>query len=324
MLKILKLLLTPVVIFIYWMSLPVIAATCSGNEYKVSVTIGQLNPATDGAVGTSLGSQRISIPTLNYGCGVNVQSTISATYTRPVASQTPISGVYNTEIPGLGVKILWPIKRNVLFPTIYNCFSACAEAADELVVEFIQTGKISAGIIPSGKIADVVLKAVNEASNSITLLTLSLANDISIVSRACMIANPEINVDLGTYSLTDFTGTSKQGDKIPFTINISCPQSSSVKIAFQAADQQPVGSASGVIANTIPVSSGGAKGIGTKMLASNGIIAQGVTGGLSSAYSINAGATESLKYNAQLFVSDRANISAGSVSGRVYFNLTIQ
>lgn len=324
MLKILKLLLTPVIISIYWISLPTIAATCSGDGHTKLVTIGQLNPATNGVVGAIIGSQRVSIPTLSYNCGVNVQSTLFATYTRPVAGQTPISGVYKTEIPGLGIKILWPVKRSIHFPTTYNCFSICTEPTDEMLIEFIQTGTINAGIIPSGKIAEVVLKAANEDSNSITLLTISLASEINIVSRACMVGNPEINVDLGTYSVSDFQNTSKQGDKIPFAINITCPQSSSVKIAFQVADQQPVGSVTGVIANTIPASSGGAKGISTKMLASNGIQAQGVTGSLSSAYSIRAGATESLKYNAQLFVTDRANITSGNVAGRVYFNLTIQ
>lgn len=324
MLKIFKILLTTIAISISFISVPVIAAACSGNVHTAFVTIGQLSPATNGVSGTVIGSQRISIPALNYSCGSNVLNNLTATYTRPTSGQSSINSVYTTEIPGLGIRIIWPVKRGVAFPTSYTCLGNCTEFADELLVEFIQIGRISAGTIPSGKIADVVLRAANETSNAATLLTISLATDIQVVAKACMVVNPEISVDLGTYSLSDFQGTSKQGDKIPFSILINCPQNSSVKIAFQAADQQPVGSATGFVANTTPVSSGGAKGIGTKMLASNGLIAQGVTGGLSSAFPINAGATETLKYNAQLFVNDRANITSGNVSGRVYFNLTIQ
>ncbi|EOA2962396.1 fimbrial protein [Yersinia proxima] len=324
MLKILKIILIPVVISISLMSVPAIAASCSGPEHQAFVSIGQLNPATDGVSGTIIGSQRISIPELNYNCGQNVLNSYTANYTRPTAGQSSIRDVYTTEIPGLGIKIIWPVTRATAFPLSYNCSNNCTESADELLIEFIQIGRISAGTIPSGKIADVVLKAVNETSNTVTLLTISLATDINIVSKACMVENPEISVDLGSYSISDFQGTSKQGDKIPFNIYIKCPQNSSVKIAFQVADQQPVGSATGFIANTIPASSGGAKGIGTKMLSANGITAQGVTGGLSNAYSIDAGTTEILKYNAQMFITDRANITSGNVAGRVYFNLTIQ
>ncbi|EPE4835419.1 fimbrial protein [Yersinia enterocolitica] len=324
MLKIFKILLTTIVISISLISVPVIAATCSGNAHTAFVTIGQLTPATNGVSGTVIGSQRISIPALNYSCGSNVLNSLTATYTRPTSGQSSINSVYTTEIPGVGIRIIWPVKRGVAFPTSYTCLANCTESADELLVEFIQTGRISAGTIPSGKIADVVLKAANETSNAATLLTISLATDIQVVAKACMVANPEISVDLGSYSLSDFQGTSKQGDKIPFSIHIQCPQDSSVRIAFQAAAQQPVGSTLGFVANTIPVSSGGANGIGTRLLAKNGITGQGVTGSLSTAFPVYAGVTEKRDYKAQLFVNERSIITAGNVSGRVYFNLTIQ
>ncbi len=324
MLKIFKILLTTIVISISLISVPVIAATCSGNAHTAFVTIGQLTPATNGVSGTVIGSQRISIPALNYSCGSNVLNSLTATYTRPTSGQSSINSVYTTEIPGVGIRIIWPVKRGVAFPTSYTCLANCTESADELLVEFIQTGRISAGTIPSGKIADVVLKAANETSNAATLLTISLATDIQVVAKACMVANPEISVDLGSYSLSDFQGTSKQGDKIPFSIHIQCPQDSSVRIAFQAAAQQPVGSKTGVVANTIPVSSGGANGIGTRLLVSNGMVGQGVTGSLSGAHDVYAGVTKTLDYKAQLYVDERSIITAGNVSGRVYFNLTIQ
>lgn len=309
----------------FFFSFQAISSTCRGNTYAALVTLAELNPATDISVGAVIGSQRISIPTLNYTCGENIRNIYTATFTRAAAGQTVVSDVYSTEIPGIGIRILWPAKRsNSYFPTSYTCLSSCSEASDELVVEFVKTGKINGGTIPSGKIAEVILREATESNNSITLLTISLAMNIQITSKSCMVINPEIDVDLGSYSLSDFQGTTKQGDKIPISIVIHCPQTSSVSIAFQVANQQPIGTATGVITNTISESSGGAKNIGAKMLASNGLMAQGVTGKLSQPVTISAGTMRTFKYKTQLFIINRTNITAGKVAGRVYFNLTIQ
>ncbi|WP_425273837.1 fimbrial protein [Yersinia frederiksenii] len=255
-----------------------------------------------------------------------VKTRLTSTYTRG-NSLSALPDVYSTEIGGVGIRIKWPVSRDAAyFPTIQDCQSPCTINNDSLLIEFIQIGKITAGDIPQGEIAKVVLTAAEETSNSVTLLSIVLTANTSVVVRSCMIANSNLNIDLGSYPLSDFNTGNKHGTQVPFSISVYCPQASSVKIAFTTVEQQPVGSSRGVIRNTIPVENGGAKGIGTRMLTGNGIIAQQVDGTKSSEIIFNVDEHKDLNYFAQIYIvdSDRKNITSGNVAGQVYFNLTIE
>ncbi|MFA3777911.1 fimbrial protein [Yersinia sp. 1652 StPb PI] len=318
--------LTIIALSLGWMSSSVIAATCSGNVATVAMPQLVLNPAENGAIGSVLGSRLIPVNTLNYTCGGGVKTRLTSTYTRG-NSLSALPDVYSTEIGGVGIRIKWPVSRDAAyFPTIQDCQSPCTINNDSLLIEFIQTGKITAGDIPQGEIAKVVLTAAEEASNSLTLLSIVLTANTSVVVRSCMIANSNLNIDLGNYPLSDFNTGNKHGTPIPFSISVYCPQASSVKIAFTTVEQQPVTSSRGVIQNTIPVENGGAKGIGTRMLTGNGINAQQVDGTKSSEIIFNVDEHKDLKYFAQIYIVDpnRKNITSGNVAGQVYFNLTIE
>ncbi|MGE4799833.1 fimbrial protein [Yersinia hibernica] len=315
-----------VILSLGWISSGAIAATCSGNIATASMLPLVLNPAENGGIGTVLGTQLISVNALNYTCGSNIKTRLTSTYTRG-NSLSALPDVYNTEIGGVGIRIKWPVSRATAYlPTIQDCQSPCTINKDDLLIEFVQTGKVIAGDIPLGEIAEVVLTAAEETSNSVKLLSVVLVANTSVVVRSCMIANSNLNIDLGSYPLSDFNTGNKHGNKIPFSISVYCPQESSVKIAFTTVEQQPVGSSRGVIQNTIPVESGGAKGIGTRMLTENGVIPQQVDGTVSSKILVNADEHKDLKYSAQIYIvdTDRKNITSGNISGQVYFNLTIE
>lgn len=326
MLNLLSRLLIIFSLLLTWVSSNVIAASCTGNATTVSMPQLVLNPAENGAVGTILGSHIIPVRALNYTCGTGINTRLTSTFTRG-NSVSALPDVYNTEIGGVGIRIKWPASRmSNYFPTIHTCYSPCTESSDNLIIEFVQTGRIVAGDIPLGEIANVVLTAADETSNSFTLLSVVLSSNTSVVVRSCMITNSDISINLGNYPLSDFKVGNKHGAVVPFSVIVYCPQATSIKIAFTAVEQPLVGLSRGVMQNTIPVASGGAKGIGTRMLASNGIIAQQVNGEKSSEIVINAGENKELKYSAQMYIleSDRANITAGNVAGQVYFNLTIE
>lgn len=280
-----------------------------------------LSPSQKGAAGTVLMSTRIQAPSVGYTCGNGVKSTWRSAYQRSEMSKSAIENVYNTSIPGIGVRIKWPEGRaqNAWVPGAYSCQGSCIESADKILVEFVQTGVASSGSISAGNIVEVSVSPDNDPQNRLVLMTIVLG-EITVNIRSCAIYASTNSVDLGEYLLADIQKTGFQGDKKDFTIMLDCPDPTSAKITFEG--KNAWGMSSGILENT-----GDAKNAYVKLYQKSGqrysekALNTLTDFGSATAFTGVRGVT----YAGEMYFDDstRSNVTSGSVKADIIYTLRI-
>lgn len=280
-----------------------------------------LSPSEKGTVGTVLYSSRIHVSQIGYNCGSGVRSSWISSYSRSEMSKSSLSNVYNTALPGIGIRVKWPENRadNAWVPGSYSCQGSCIEPADYILVEFVQTGNVTGGIISSGGLFTVAVSPDSEPQNTLTLLTVNLGL-VTVNVSSCSIYASTNSIDLGSYSLSDIKKSGFQGDKKDFTITLDCPVSSSAKITFEG--KNAWGMSSGVIEN-----SGDAKNAYIKLYQKNVVRyiekALNTAGNFGSSTAFTGKRT--VTYAGEMYFEDssRENVTAGTVSANIIYTLTI-
>lgn len=304
-------------------SMPVAAANncsiTSGSVMNIAITVPTLRPASNGSSGTVLGAAEIQAPGISYNCGTNIRNTWRSKFTRPeLSTESMVPDVYQTNIPGLGIRLSWPTSRGAYFPTAYPCNGACSERADTVKLEFVQTGTISAGVIPAGQIGVVQVTADTNPGAPLTLMNVTLASAVDIQPKSCAILTTYQNVDLGSYSIADFT-TKKitKGVVKDFELTLDCPVTVPVKIAFTG--EQSIGAAKGVIKNCETTEC--AKSVEVKLMNSMGMGID-VTGDKTKAINVgNVTGKKTLKYKAQIVPVDIPSMTPGKVNTYAIFDI---
>ncbi|AEX50478.1 hypothetical protein GRAQ_03641 [Rahnella aquatilis CIP 78.65 = ATCC 33071] len=299
-------------------SLALAANECTitqGKAINVSVSIPTLRPATKGTSGTVLGRGEVSTPAISYNCGNLIRNTWRSKFTRPESTQQALNNVYNTNIPGLGIRLSWPSSRNMYFPDAAECISSCTEPADKVLLEFVQTGTINSGTIPAGVIGEVNLVADSNPGTPVKIVTISLSTPVDVAPKSCAILTPVQNVELGTYSLADFQNrVVRRGAEIPFTIKLDCPQETSIEFSFSG--DFPVGATKGYIDNCDETSC--ANNVGVRLLSSTSS-AVDTQGKYSTAVKFTGERT--FGYKAQIYPYNYAEMTAGKIDTKVIFNI---
>ncbi|RBQ34700.1 hypothetical protein C2125_09050 [Rahnella aquatilis] len=299
-------------------SLALAANECTitqGKAINVSVNIPTLRPATKGTVGTVLGRGEISTSAISYNCGNLIRNTWRSKFTRPESTQQAMNNVYNTNVPGLGIRLSWPASRNMYFPDAAECISLCTEPADKVVLEFVQTGTISSGTIPAGVIGEVNLVADTNPGTPVKIVTINLGTPVDVAPRSCAVLTPVQNVELGTYSLADFQSrVVRRGAEVSFIIKLDCPQETSVQFGFTG--DFPVGATKGYIDNCEPGEC--ADNVGVRLLSSTGS-AIDTQGKRSTAIKISG--ERSFGYKAQIYPLNVALMTAGKIDTKVVFDV---
>ncbi|PLR36279.1 hypothetical protein CYR55_12000 [Chimaeribacter californicus] len=294
----------------------------SGSVMNIAITIPTLRPASNGTSGTVLGSAEIQAPGISYNCGTNIKNTWRSKFTRPeFSTESIISNVYQTNIPGLGIKLSWPSSRAAYFPSAYPCNGACSERADIVRLEFIQTGTISAGIIPAGQIGVVQVTADTDPGAPLTLMNVILSSAVDIQPKSCAILTTYQNVDLGSYSIADFTSKKiTKGVLTDFELTLDCPVMAPVKIAFTG--EQNIGAGKGIIKNCDTTEC--AKSVEVKLMNSMGSVVD-VTGEKAKATNVgNVTGKKTLKFKAQIVPVDVLEMTPGKVSTYAIFDIYME
>jgi len=293
----------------------------SGSVMNIAISIPTLRPASNGTQGTVLGSAEIQAPGISYNCGTNIRNTWRSKFTRPeFSTESTVPNVYQTNIPGLGIKLSWPTSRAAYFPTAYPCNGACTERADTVKLEFIQTGTIQTGTIPAGEIGKVQVTADTDPGTPLTLMNVILSSAVDVQPKSCAVLTTYQNVDLGSYSIADFTSKKiTKGDVKEFDLTLDCPVTSPVKISFTG--EQNIGAARGVIKNCETTEC--AKSVEVKLMNSAGMGID-VTGDKARATSVgNITGKKTLKFKAQIVPMDTTKMTPGKVSTYAIFEVLI-
>jgi hypothetical protein len=300
-------------------------ATNGGKPLNISIDLPQLRPSSKGVTGTVLASKNISIGGITYTCGNLIRNTWRSSFTRPESVQQAMTNVYNTSIPGLGIRMKWPSSRSMFFPNAAECLSQCTEPADSLLLEFVQTGVISAGTIPAGLIGRVTLLADSSPGTPVDLMTISLSMPVDVQPKACAILTPSQSIDLGAYSVADFNSNKVRSGKIvPFNIVVNCPQTTSMQFKFYG--EHPVGTTKGFINNCGQKDC--AQKIGVKFMndLGSGIDTTGIwtdaTGAAGKSTSITTTTNKTFKYKAQIVPQTTGPaVTPGKISSYLYFDV---
>ena len=291
----------------------------SGSVINIAITIPTLRPASNGTQGTVLGSAEIRAPGISYNCGSNIRNTWRSKYTRPeFSTESTVPNVYQTNIPGLGIRLSWPSSRSAYFPTAYPCNGSCSERADTVKLEFIQTGTIQTGTIPAGEIGKVEVTADTDPGTPLTLMNVVLSSAVDIRPKSCAILTTYQNVDLGSYSVADFASKKiTKGDLKEFDLTLDCPATTPVKIAFTG--EQSIGAAKGAIKNCETTEC--AKSVEVKLMSSMGMVLD-VTGEKAKATNVgNVTGKKTLKFKAQIVPVDTSKMTPGKVSTYAIFDV---
>ncbi|RAU38427.1 type 1 fimbrial protein [Enterobacter sp. RIT418] len=310
------------------------AATCKLDSAPSVLSINDsitLNPASSGTAGTVLWSKTYSVPSLKYSCDASAGSQWFSEYSRAYLT-TAIDDVYATEISGIGIRVKWPSNASGAWlpgdsGTPTSCANGCSINNSTVLVEFVQTGRLSQGenYIPAGELAAANVVPTTDAGERLRIMTINLGTAIKVVTRSCAIYPSSNTIDLGTFSLASFTlDNAFQGDKKPFSITINCPTTEDIGITFSSVSKVPFGAVSGVIG--AEEGEGYASNFSIRLFEKQRQISNALK--INTEYPYTVTGTVVNNYEAQIYVPasiNRANqLTAGKVVGAVQYTMVIK
>lgn len=290
-----------------------------------------LNPAEQGIAGTVLWSKTYQVPDISYKCNSSTQSTWHSFFTRSyITSQ--IENVYVTEIPGIGIRMKWPTQSTGSWLPgnsggAVSCSTGCSIKNSSVLIEFVQTGTLSAGerYIPVGSVAEASVLPTADPSEQLSILSIVFGTAIKVVPRSCAIYPSSNYIDLGTYSLADFVNDdSKQGDRKEFTVTVACPDPSTVTLQFDSLINTDFASATGVLG--VETGEGYAKNFAIRLYEKGRFNSSALSLGTATEYSVTSILTKS--YEAEIYVPTniirKSQLTAGRVVGAVLYTMKIK
>lgn len=297
-------------------------ASCRVNSpVTINVPSQTVSPTEKGTAGTVLYRFETGIPQIYYDCGTSVKTTWFSSFSRADMGKTGLPNVYSTAIPGIGIRVKWPSSRsaNTWVPGSYSCQGDCVESADRLLVEIVQTGNTSNGILPGGPLVDVNINADYQPEKTYPMLKVNLG-EITVNVGSCSIIADNNNIDLGEYSLIDIIKPGFTGKKTDYSITLNCPSYSSASIRFEG--KNAWGQSMGVLETN-----GTAKNALVKLYTKSG----SRYSELSLNNDINFGSVQgfsgsrTVKYGAEMTFVDgmRDKVTPGDVKATVVYTLTI-
>ncbi|WP_297115941.1 fimbrial protein [uncultured Enterobacter sp.] len=310
------------------------AATCKLDSAPSVLSINDsitLNPASSGTAGTVLWSKTYSVPSLKYSCDASAGSQWFSEYSRAYLT-TAIDDVYATEISGIGIRVKWPSNASGAWlpgdsGTPTSCANGCSINNSTVLVEFVQTGRLSQGenYIPAGELAAANVVPTTDAGERLRIMTINLGTAIKVVTRSCAIYPSSNTIDLGTFSLASFTlDNAFQGDKKPFSITINCPTTEDIGITFSSVSKVPFGAVSGVIG--AEEGEGYASNFSIRLFEKQRQISNALK--INTEYPYTVTGTVVNNYEAQIYVPasiNRANqLTAGKVVGAMQYTMVIK
>ncbi|MFS2124594.1 fimbrial protein [Pseudomonas sp. Pseusp97] len=186
-------------------------------------------------------------------------------YSTPLPVSGYSSGIYNTGVSGVGVKVVRG-DNGAAIPfslSVYNKAGANQTLWDSptpyFKVQFIKTGPIASGLISS---ANIPLAKAYLGSGP-TIFYLVVSGSVNFVVSGCQVSVP--NVPLGTHEVSELSSNPYTANPSSFSVSLNnCPQT--VPIRYQI--DQITGYANQ--AQSVVNVTGGATGVGVQLLKSDG------------------------------------------------------
>lgn len=303
------------VIFIMCMT----AGTCSAVTCEIvqaqinTIGFGTVNVQRDMPVGATIattvspGYAQVKIVSDN---GESCPGNYSMVYLS--AMESSLSGVYQTNLRGVGIKVngmpgdftLPPVTPNYIFHLGYY------------TVSLVKTGDITSGLLTPGLIAQ---GWYGSADNYFTKISLDASSQVNVLS--CSISNQVLNFDLGTLSAAEF------GSAAGFTpshtdtqnLGLNCNSGTNINIELEGVQNPDASADASVLALTGQGSATVADGVGVQLLYNNAPIQLNNRMMLKQ----SAGGLESLPITARYYQT-KPLVKAGEANATATLDMTYQ
>ncbi|HBT3201965.1 TPA: fimbrial protein [Klebsiella aerogenes] len=226
-------------------------------------------------------------------------------------------GVYNTNLPGVGLRLSSAVSGKTLpyegsYP--YNAGGSWASLpGDGIKGELIKTGDITSGTLTDGTLARA------SVVNQFYFANVTLNGTNTVTAAACSVTSSNVDVPLGDYDKGEFSGQGATTAWHPFNIDLECDKSASINVQIDAT--QDPSNIAGVMKLDNTGSSGTASGVGIQLwyVPNGGTAVQ--FGQQSHYYTSPYGGHETVQLQARYYQTAQT-VTAGQANATATFTLT--
>lgn len=158
-------------------------------------------------------------------------STMQGAWTK---ESTTVPGVYETGLPGIGVKVSDYIVSNKFVPQTAQLSPNITRPlkGNDIRLTFYRTGEIIPGNFPVGQVVNFSLP--NKLGAMIKVLTLQMFSGGAKI-KSCYAKNTNVTIKLGSHSKNEFYGIGSGTAPKPFNVDLVCQgENLPVQISFDA------------------------------------------------------------------------------------------
>lgn len=164
------------------------------------------------------------------------------------------NGVYDTNVPGVGLRLTSPGGRVFPFDMAVNPNVYITIGGNGNKAELIKTGDITGGTLDTGILARA------SVANQFYIANVTLNGNNTITSESCTVTTPTVNVPMDDHEKSEFSGVGSTTDWVNFDIGLTCDVGARINVRIDGA-ADPSASSQGVM----QLDSGGASGVGIQL-----------------------------------------------------------
>lgn len=285
-----------------------------GSQWNLVISLGNMTVQRDAPIGTIIATTLVTNSDKSASCTANSARYRTLTYNGGMVSSVP--GVYNTNLPGVGIQLPDTLFSNPA--SIWPGFSSgYAASHHQVIVNIIKTGDITPGELSIGEIANEKFDGV-VAGTYLTTEIISMGAGNRVSQLACSIGNANIQVPLEDVMADTFTAAGTTAKPRNFNLDLNCDAGARVN-AMLTGVQNSDTSTAGVLQLTGAGSAGVASGVGVQILYNNAPLALNNNMVLKT----SAGGQETFPFTAQYYQT-KDSVTAGSANAIATLNLTYQ
>lgn len=307
------------------------ADACTTNTGSVGIY--QLDPITvpnidpNAADWTTLFSRDVR---MDWGAKFTVTCPSAGTYLQSYYEGTtgPLlaNNVYQTSIPGIGVRLRWTAFEAYFPVGFQNLNPYITVGPGQLRFELVKTGPITQSGTLSGEIGKGTV--LNGGNFQFASIRISGSIEVTPKKPTCSVATPSVSVTFPPVPSKVFTGVGSFAPEKPFSIGLTCSGGvppATINVGVTLTDQSNLANRSDTLSLT---STSTAKGVGIQVLNGATVIQYGPSSSVwGSQNQWVAGATGNGSFTIPLnarYVQTGPTVTAGTANGLASFTMSYQ
>lgn len=284
-----------------------------GYVWRPQVSLGNIQVQRDAPVGSVIATTRLMNSDKSAGCTANSARYRTLTYLGGLLSG--VAGVYNTNLPGVGIQV---VNQDFTNPaTIWSGYSANYYATHhDMTVNLIKTGNITPGALTPGEIANEKFDGDNSTLLLTEVISMGSGNNVSV--QACSIKSSAIQINLEHVLNSDLSSIGASAKPRSFELGLNCNAGANINLRLMGNKNTDV-STDGILQLTNQGAADVATGVAIQILYNNSPVVIGNNMVLKR----SAGGDETFPFIAQYYQT-KTSPGPGRADATATFELTYQ